>query len=357
MSENKSVCARLRAAVIPRLAALAAAMTLSLSAAAQDTVGSHINVTVQWNQVIGTSKTAPTLLICPHPALRKGSPVHDQLFAAVKDLQARYVRYLAWYPYPRLSVAELEPPTKDRTYWDFSAIDSIVVPFLEATKGREPALDFGTIPAWMFKTDSPPKYAADPNEVVQGYTQGTELVDPTGKQLADYFARVASWYAKGGFTDENGKYHHSGYHYELPWWGVLNEVDSEHDTTPEQYTARYDAIVTAVRKVLPNAKFVGIGLGLPSLHPKFFEYFLNPKNHQPGIPLDMIAYHFYAGYFSGASPKETINDWQYTFFHQANGFLNTVRYIESIRQRLSPTTLVNIEELGTIVEQIGCPGL
>jgi hypothetical protein len=162
---------------------------------------------------------------------------------------------------------------------------------------------------------------------------------------------VVSWYTKGGFTDENGRYHRSGYHYDLPWWGVLNEVDVEHNTTPEQYTARYDAIVSAVGKVSPQMKFVGIALGLPSFQPRYFEYFLNPKNHLPGIPLDMISYHFYAGYFAGSSKRETINEWQYTFFNQADGFLNTVRYIESIRKRLSPHTLVNLEELGTIVDQ------
>ena len=43
----------------------------------------------------------------------------------------------------------------------------------------------------------------------------------------------SSWYVNGGFTDENGVRHESGYHYKFPVWEVLNEVESEHTTTPE----------------------------------------------------------------------------------------------------------------------------
>jgi hypothetical protein len=39
---------------------------------------------------------------------------------------------------------------------------------------------------------------------------------------------------------------------------------------------------------------------------------------------------------------------QYTYFAQADGFLNSVRYIESIRTRLSPDTGTTINEIGVI---------
>ena len=177
------------------------------------------------------------------------------------------------------------------------------------------------------------------------YTQGTELRDPSGKELGDYYGRLVSWYVNGGFTDENGVRHESGYHYKFPVWEVLNEVESEHSTTPEQYTERYDAIVEAIHRVSPETKFMGMALGAPSDHPEFVEYFLNPANHKPGIPLDFISYHFYAV----PHPSQTIADWQYTFFDQADGFLNTVRYIENIRKRLSPQTKTDTDELGVIL--------
>jgi hypothetical protein len=216
--------------------------------------------------------------------------------------------------------------------------------FLAATSGHSVVMNFSTIPAWLFKTSQPVKYPSDPNQAYWGYTQGTELKDLSGRQLGDYYARFVSWYTRGGFTDENGKLHTSGYHYSFPIWEVLNEVNLEHHTTPEQYTRRYDAIVSAIHKVSPETKFMGIAFG-GSNDPKMFEYFLDHSHHKPGIPLDFISYHFYAS----PSLNQDINNWQYTFFDQADGFLDNVRYIEAIRKRLSPKTKTDADELGTIL--------
>jgi hypothetical protein len=217
--------------------------------------------------------------------------------------------------------------------------------FLAATEGHPTVMNFSTIPTWLFKTEKPVTYPADANQVAWNYTQGTELHDPSGKELGDYYARLVSWYANGGFTDENGVRHESGYHYKLPVWEVLNEVEFEHNMTPEQYTARYDAIVNAIHKVSPETKFMGMALAMPSRMPEYFEYFLNPANHKPGIPLDYISYHFYAE----PTAEQSVADWQYTFFDQANGFLNTVRFAENIRKRLSPQTKTDLDELGVIL--------
>src|SRR5579863_313566 len=217
-------------------------------------------LTIHWDKVTLVSKTTPTLQVVVNPPLRPGQPLGAAAYKAVKDLGADYVRYAVWLPYPKLAVAELEPPTAQKTSWDFSLIDPMTKDFLNATEGHERILNFSTIPAWLFKTDQAVTYPADPNQVDWNYTQGTELVDPTGKQVGDYFARMVSWYSKGGFTDENGVRHQSGYQYKLPWWEVLNEVDSEHHMTPQQYTARYDAIVSAVHAVSPETKFVSLAL-------------------------------------------------------------------------------------------------
>jgi hypothetical protein len=188
-------------------------------------------------------------------------------------------------------------------------------------------------------------YPNDPNQVDWHYTQGTELKDPSGKELGDYYARLVSWYTRGGFTDEDGKVHTSGYHYRIPIWEVLNEVEFEHETDPQHYTERYDAIVSAIQKVSPDTKFMGLALAAPSDDPQYFEYFLDHSHHKPGIPLDYISYHFYAS----PTPDQNIDDWQYTFFDQADRFLATVRYIETIRKRLSPETKSDADELGVIL--------
>ena len=80
------------------------------------------------------------------------------------------------------------------------------------------------------------------------------------KELADYYARLVSWYTLGGFKDEYGVEHKSGHHYKIDYWEVFNEVDFEHTMTPKQYTERYDAVVEALHRVAPHMKFAGVGL-------------------------------------------------------------------------------------------------
>ncbi|MGO9340052.1 MAG: GH39 family glycosyl hydrolase [Terracidiphilus sp.] len=328
------------------IAALAAVGFAALLAAQQGP-----QLTIHWDKTTVVSKSSPTLQVVVNPPLRHGEPLSVASYKAVKELGADYVRYVPWLPYPRLAVAELEPPTPGKTSWDFSLIDPMTKDFLAATEGHSTILNFSTIPTWLFKTDKPATYPDDPYKVTWDYTQGTELRDPSGKQLGDYYARLVSWYVNGGFTDENGARHESGYHYKLPYWEVLNEVDFEHNMTPEQYTARYDAIVSAIHAVSPETKFVGLALAQPSTNPEYFEYFLDHKNHRPGIPLDFISYHFYATPVRG----ETADNWQYTFFDQADGFLNSVRYIEAIRKRLSPQTRTTTDELGVILPTDNTP--
>ena len=308
--------------------------------------------TIHWDKVVVVSVTTPTLQVVVNPPLRPGQPLAAAAFKAVKDLGADDVRYVPWLPYPKLGVAELKPPTPQGTSWDFSLIDPMMKEFFAATAGHTSVINFSTIPAWLFKTAKPVTYPANPNQVDWHYEQGTELRDPSGKELGDYYARLVSWYADGGFTDENGVRHESGYHYKIPIWEVLNEVEFEHQMTPQQYTQRYDAIVSAIRKVSPTTKYMGMALASPGTDPQWFEYFLNHANHKPGIPIDYISYHFYAS----PSPDQKLDDWQYTFFDQADGFLNTVRYSEAIRKRLSPETKTDLDELGVILPTDNKPG-
>lgn len=312
--------------------------TINLSALAQ------AKLDINWAKQLMVSKSTPTLQVVVNPPLRRGASIHDQSFEALKNLGADYVRYVPWLPYPRLGVAELEPPANGKTSWDFTNIDPMTIDFLEATKGHSVVLNFSTIPAWMFKTDKPVTYPADPGEVVWNYTQGSELRDSTAKHVGDYYARLYSWYTKGGFTDELGKVHTSGYHYNIPIWEVLNEPDLEHNPTPKQYATEYDAVVTAIKKVSPGTKFVGMSLAFEN-EPERYEYFLNHKNHKPGVPLDFISYHFYATNIAG----QDIDIMQHTYFERADNFINRVRYIESIRKRLSPETRTTINEVGSIL--------
>lgn len=306
---------------------------------------------IDWNTTTMINNTTPTLQVVVNPPLQPDQPLGTAAFSAVSALGSDYMRFAAWYPYPKLAVAELQPPTPQETSWDFSLIDPIVKEVLTATEGHPTVMSFSTIPEWMFVTDAPVVYPDDPSQQMWNYEQGTVLRDPTCQELAGYYKRLASWYVDGGFTDENGVQHESGYHYQFPLWEVFNEVDAEHSTTAEDYTKRYDAVVEAVRSASPNTKFMGPALAFPANDADFIQYFLNPANHQPGIPVDYLSYHFYVV----PASDETVDDWQYTFFEQADTFLNTVQSIETIRKSLSPQTKTDIDELGTILPTDNTP--
>jgi hypothetical protein len=300
-------------------------------------------VKIDWTKVLRVSKTTATLQVVGNPLLRPPSPIHDQVFLALKNLQPDYVRYCPYFPFPKLAVAELDPPHDGKTSWDFSLIDPITVDTFEATAGHPLVFNFSTIPEWMYKTPKPVPYPADPDQVDDNYLGGTELRDPSMKELGDYWARLAGWYTQGGFTDEYGKWHASNHHFKIACWEVLNEIQGEHHLTPEGYARIYDATVEAVRRVSPQTQFVGLGLPNPTGLPDYVDYFLDHKHHKPGIPLDLIAYHFYAHGVEG----EPFEAHQYTFFAEADHWLAVVGYIEVIRQRLSSETKSDINEIGT----------
>ena len=77
--------------------------------------------------------------------------IHESTFKALKELGADYVRYVPWFPYPKMAVAELKQPTKDKTFWDFTLLDSTMQAIMEATKGHSVVINFSTTPAWIKK--------------------------------------------------------------------------------------------------------------------------------------------------------------------------------------------------------------
>ncbi len=182
-------------------------------------------VQVQWNHIVAVSTSTPTLQVVVNPMLLPGAPLQEPAFRALHNLGADYVRYVPWLPYPRLAVAELEPPTDHQTFWDFSHIDPMLDGFMQATAGHSVILNFSTIPAWMFRTGKPVTYPRNPAQVDWDYEQGTELRDPSMQEVAQYYARLLGWYTQGGFRDELGQWHASGHHFKVAYWEILNEVE------------------------------------------------------------------------------------------------------------------------------------
>jgi hypothetical protein len=190
---------------------------------------------------------------------------------------------------------------------------------------------------------APVAYPADPDEPAFSYSQGRTLAVPPSV-VADYYRRLVSWYTAGGFTDEYGVFHRSNHHYPLPYWEVLNEVDFEHGISPQDYTTLYDAIVTAIREVSPRTEFVALALG-NSADLDYYRYFLDRDNHRPGVPLDLISYHFYAQ----PNAADTVDQYGPDGFAQADRFIGTVGQIEEIRKALAPSVRTTVDELGTIL--------
>src|SRR5215467_8928899 len=128
-----------------RLTALLAPFILACATSAQQ---QSQPIKIDWNKTVIVSKSTPTLQVVVNPMLRQGASMHDGSFSALKDLKADYVRYVPWLPYQKLAVAELEPPTKEKTSWDFSLIDPMTKDFLAATEGHTTIMNFSTMPAW-----------------------------------------------------------------------------------------------------------------------------------------------------------------------------------------------------------------
>lgn len=306
---------------------------------------------INWNKTEAISKTQLTIQVCPEPPMRRGHPASKNIYKALSNAKVNYARLQPWYPYPKLGVAELNPPKDGKTSWDFTYIDPIVKDFFAAAQGRPVMINFSTIPQWMIKTEKPVAYSNNPDDIIWNYSPGNEFRDTALKELVDYYHRLVSWYTKGGFTDEFGKYHHSGYHYKIAYWEVLNEndQDTQHLFTPQQLTKIYDAIVTDLKKLNPDMKFSALALAFPHKGDAYVDYFLNAKNHKPGIPLNMFSYHYYIGadgdkWLEGEAGEKQ----QYAYFEKVDDFLNVVSRLDSIKRKRSPGTKTFINELGCI---------
>jgi hypothetical protein len=120
-----------------------------------------------------------------------------------------------------------------------------------------------------------------------------------------------------------------------PWLYHLHVVD------PITYTGIYDAVVTELKQIDPEMKFSGLALQ-DTAALNWFEYFLNAKNHKPGIPLDMVSFHRYIVAQMDKYPSR----WEEEMFEDADELANTIVKIVKIRDRLSPNTKLFLSELG-----------
>jgi hypothetical protein len=70
----------------------------------------------------------------------------------------------------------------------------------------------------------------------------------------------------------------------------------------------------------------------------------DPNNHQPGVPVNMATFHFYAS----TSQRANITSYE-DFFPLADVFLVEATEIVRIRDRLNSTVMLNVDETGIIL--------
>ncbi|MGB8030127.1 MAG: hypothetical protein WCF30_10725 [Terracidiphilus sp.] len=331
------------------VAAFSAAPTFAATTPAETNA---VKVSARWNEIVGMSETVPTTQLLAHAYTLRSNPLHEPLLKALRDLHTNDTRLQFWYSVTNQAVPELEEPTATQTFWNFQYVDPLIGDFFANTSGKH-HVNIGTVPRWMFNVP-PAEIPNDPAASFYPYTDGTRgdlLKDPTGQQFAEYQARIYQWFTQGGFTDEIGKYHKSGHHYKIDYWGILNEPDFENKITVEEYTKIYDAVAAAIHKIDPDVQFFGpeiAGAEVP-----WAEYFLNPKNHNPNAPpVQWFTFHNYV------AANNDPSTWQATFFTgpppasntdgtSAQALIDRIRQVLRIRDELSPKTKVIIDELGT----------
>jgi hypothetical protein len=332
---------------------IAVSFSLLVAACAAESraqVSSPIPVTAQWSHVTRVSITVPTTQHLANALTLRSNPLNKKLLADLRDLHTNDTRLQLWYSVPNQVMAELKEPTGTETFWDFKYMDPVVTDFFASTSGLH-HINIGTMPRWMFKVpvvDIPP----DPGASFYAYTDGTSgdlLKDPTGKQFAEFQARLYRWYTQGGFIDEVGKYHKSGHHFKIDYWGILNEPDFENKLNVEQYTRVWDAVAGAIRKIDPNVQFFGPEVSGAEV--EWARYFLNPRNHTADAP--PVRYFSLHNYISANNDPST---WQARYFtdpagsggaFSARAFVDQVQQVMKLRDEMSPQTKIVIDELGT----------
>ena len=71
---------------------------------------------------------------------------------------------------------------------------------------------------------------------------------------------------------------------------------------------------------------------------------MNSSNHLPDIPIDYISFHFYANCKNRTDP-----DSYQAFFPRVDTFVKEVQNVTQIRDKLSPSTKLDIDEIGVIL--------
>jgi hypothetical protein len=94
------------------LICLLAPNSIELLPTSETTNDNPIIIEVAWSAHDYNLHTIPTFQIVTNPLVsRQFSPVSTTIYDNIKQLNAEYARFAVWFPYPKIAVAELDPPS------------------------------------------------------------------------------------------------------------------------------------------------------------------------------------------------------------------------------------------------------
>ncbi|CAF1348508.1 unnamed protein product [Adineta steineri] len=286
-----------------------------------------IVIEVSWTAHDYNLHTIPSLQLVTNPLVsRQFSPVSKEIFANLKQLNAEYARYAVWFPYPKLAVAELDPPSG---LLQCSNVGENYPLHLscERNGGVISQIDFASYGTAMGAC----------GQMKQGSCHSNNSLS--------IVQRICIGQKSCTIIATNDIFGDPCYEYNWDYTEIFNEIEGEHQMSIEYYTRAYDAVIQGIRRHTNNYDMKYVGMALENHNEfNFYKYFLNHSNHAPDIPLDMISYHFYAIGTSRTDPQSWEN-----FFPQLDKFTIEVEQIEQIRKNLSPQTRTTIDELGVIL--------
>eukprot|EP01084_Bolivina_argentea_P144857 254050_1 len=238
--------------------------------------------------------------------------------------------------------------------WNLSTyMNQIVSGFYKALENsnKTTVFNIGAVPNYFYPNieygqnindnpfDTSPKYS------FPGGSLTPQIVDNIGK----YFANIISYYKNGGFIDIYGNKYTSNYSLPIKLIEITNDADQYVCASVNCYTQIYDSTVMNIKNMIndPDMQFMGLSITYEPYNSTWFEYFLNKSNHMNNgkdIPIDYISFHYWNG-VNNVTVNEP-NGW-YVFFNSTDAWIDEVKnIILPIRDRLSPNTKIDIDEVG-----------
>lgn len=245
-----------------------------------------------------------------------------------------------------------------------SVIDDFFVNVNPNNIQNKSVIDFGVFPNWNYENVSYGEGLIDnPYQVNNNYaTVGNILKNQSAiDSISNYYTNIISYYYNGEFIDCYNQTIKNNLNktYPIEILEILNDIEIEHNMTPETYTLLYDNIVLNIEKnISKDIKFMGLSL-IDYTNYDYYRYFLNKSNHiNSNIPIDYISFNFFAKCDTSVNCSNDNPNTYTSFFNQSDIFIDyVINNISVIKNKLSPQTKIDIDEIGIGLQTSNPPNI